>query len=48
MPVLNPNTPINRGFDDYKLVADHNSLEAILDEKSFVELYFQIIAVQTF
>jgi hypothetical protein len=37
MPVLNPNTPINRGFDDYKLVADHNSLEAILNEVTFGE-----------
>lgn len=35
MPVLNPSTPINRGFDDYKLMTEHNSLDVILSEVSF-------------
>jgi hypothetical protein len=37
MPVLNPSTPINRGFDDYKLVPNHDSLDIILNEVSFGE-----------
>ena len=37
MPVLNPSTPLNSGFDDYKLVSNHNSLDSILDEVYFTE-----------
>jgi len=32
MPVLNPQTPLNRDFDDYILQPNHNYLESILDE----------------
>ena len=32
MPVLNPATTLNRDFDDYILMPNHNSLDAILDE----------------
>ena len=35
MPVLNPNTPLNKGFDDYQLVPNHNSLDSILDQVYF-------------
>lgn len=30
MPVLNPRTPLNRGFDDYVLMPKHNDMAAML------------------
>jgi hypothetical protein len=35
MPVLNPHVPINRDFDDYRLMASHNDFAAILDDIAF-------------
>ncbi|MEE2750398.1 MAG: metalloenzyme [Myxococcota bacterium] len=35
MPVLHPHTPINRGFDTYKLMPSHNDMSAMLDELRF-------------
>ena len=32
MPVLNPHTPINRDFDDYRLMPTHNDFHAMLDD----------------
>lgn len=32
MPVLNPHTPLNRDFDDYRLMPRHNDLHAIIDD----------------
>ncbi len=37
MPVLNPHTPVNTGFDSYKLMDSHNNMAAMLDEMSFSE-----------
>ena len=35
MPVLNPHTPVNTGFDSYKLMDSHNNMAAMLDEMTF-------------
>jgi hypothetical protein len=35
LPVLNSYTPINRGFDSYKLMEKHNDMAAMLDEMTF-------------
>ncbi|MBD3369076.1 sulfatase-like hydrolase/transferase [Candidatus Fermentibacteria bacterium] len=37
LPVLNGYTPINRGFDSYKLMDKHNDMAAMLDEMTFRE-----------
>jgi arylsulfatase A-like enzyme len=38
MPVLNPTTPVNRGFDSFKLMPKHNDMAAMLDDLRFPEL----------
>lgn len=35
LPVLNPKTPINRGFDSFKLMDKHNDMAAMLDTMPF-------------
>lgn len=35
LPVLNPKTPINVGFDSFKLMDKHNDMNAMLDEMTF-------------
>ena len=35
MPVLNPQTPINRDFDHYKLMESHNDMSKMIDELRF-------------
>ena len=35
MPVLNPATVVNRGFDSYELMPKHNDLAAMVDKLSF-------------
>lgn len=35
MPVLNPATPVNRGFDSFRLMPTHNDMGAMLDDLSF-------------
>jgi hypothetical protein len=35
MPVLNPATPLNHGFDDYQLMPVHNDLAAMVDGLAF-------------
>ncbi len=35
MPVLHPDTPINRGFDNYQLMPTHNDMGAMLDSLRF-------------
>lgn len=35
MPVLNPATVVNRGFDDYRLMGRHNDLAGMLDDLTF-------------
>ena len=35
MPVLNPATVLNRGFDSYELMPQHNDLSAMIDKLSF-------------
>ena len=35
MPVLNPHTPVNTGFDSFKLMDSHNNMAAMLDEMTF-------------
>lgn len=35
MPVLNPFTGLNRFFDDYKLMSDHNDFRGMVDEVRF-------------
>jgi hypothetical protein len=35
MPVLNPHTPVNRDFDDYRLMPKHNDMAAMVDQLSF-------------
>ena len=37
MPVLNPATPINRGFDTYQLMKAHNDLRPMVDALRFYE-----------
>jgi arylsulfatase A-like enzyme len=37
MPVLNPHTILNCGFDSYKLMPKHNDFSALLDELVFSE-----------
>ncbi|MDZ7317507.1 MAG: sulfatase-like hydrolase/transferase, partial [candidate division KSB1 bacterium] len=37
LPVLNPSTPLNVGFDHYKLMERHNDMPAMLDELTFSE-----------
>lgn len=37
MPVLNPATPINRGFDQYALMPRHNDLRPMIDQMKFYE-----------
>ena len=32
MPVLNPMTPVNRGFDSFRLMPKHNDMAAMLDD----------------
>ncbi|MCU1601998.1 MAG: hypothetical protein JWO22_2707 [Frankiales bacterium] len=38
MPVLNSTTPINRGFDSFKLMPKHNDMAAMLDDLRFPQL----------
>ncbi len=35
LPVLNPFTPINRAFNDYKLMDHHNDFASMVDEMTF-------------
>jgi hypothetical protein len=35
LPVLNSHTPVNSGFDSWKLMPDHNDMAAMLDEMTF-------------
>jgi hypothetical protein len=35
MPVLNPSTPLNYGFDDFRLMPSHNDMAAMLDDLTF-------------
>lgn len=35
MPVLNPHTPINRGFDSFELMPTHNDMAAMLPKLEF-------------
>lgn len=35
LPVLNPLTSINKGFDDYKLMRNHNDFGGMIDEMRF-------------
>ena len=35
LPVLNPLTSINKGFNDYKLMPDHNDFSGMIDEMRF-------------
>jgi hypothetical protein len=37
LPVLNPSTILNRDFDSYKLMPQHNNMSAMLDELEFQE-----------
>jgi hypothetical protein len=37
MPVLNPATVVNRGFDDYQLMSKHNDMASMLDRMRFDE-----------
>lgn len=37
LPVLNSNTPLNQGFDSYKLMPKHNDMGAMLQELEFSE-----------
>ncbi len=37
LPVLNPLTPINVGFDDYRLMERHNDMPAMVDALTFNE-----------
>jgi hypothetical protein len=37
MPVLNPRTVLNNGFDNFKLMPKHNDMRAMLDEITFSE-----------
>jgi hypothetical protein len=38
MPVLNPTTPINRGFDSFRLMPKHNDMAAMLDDLQLTAL----------
>jgi arylsulfatase A-like enzyme len=38
MPVLNPTTGVNRGFDSFRLMPKHNDMAAMLDDLSFSTL----------
>jgi arylsulfatase A-like enzyme len=38
MPVLNPTTPINRGFDSFRLMPKHNDMAAMLDDLRFADM----------
>jgi len=37
LPVLNPKTPLNVGFDSYRLMEKHNDMRAMLQEMHFSE-----------
>ena len=37
LPVLNPRTPINQGFDTFKLMEKHNDMRAMVKEMTFSE-----------
>ena len=37
LPVLNPKTPLNAGFDSYRLMEKHNDMRAMLREMHFPE-----------
>lgn len=39
LPVLNAKTPINNGFDVYKLMDSHNDMSAMIDEMTFSNQY---------
>ena len=39
LPVLNPKTPVNVGFDSFKLMDKHNDMAAMLDEMTFSDDY---------
>jgi len=39
LPVLNPKTPINVGFDMFKLMDKHNDMAAMVDEMEFSQDY---------
>ncbi len=39
LPVLNPKTPINIGFDKYMLMEKHNDMAAMLDQMDFSDDY---------
>ncbi|MDZ7723800.1 MAG: hypothetical protein U5R06_13590 [candidate division KSB1 bacterium] len=35
LPVINPNTPLNCGFDSFKQMPSHNDMNAMLDDLQF-------------
>ncbi len=35
MPVLNPHTAVNRDFDEYRLMPQHNDMAAMIDQLTF-------------
>ena len=37
LPVLNPKTPVNQGFDSYRLMEKHNNMRAMVREMRFDE-----------
>jgi arylsulfatase A-like enzyme len=37
LPVLNPHTPLNQGFDTYRLMEHHNDMRAMLGHMTFRE-----------
>jgi len=37
LPVLNPKTPVNQGFDSFRLMESHNDMRAMLREMRFSE-----------
>ena len=39
LPVLNPKTPINVGFDNFELMEKHNDMNAMIDKLSFSKDY---------
>jgi hypothetical protein len=39
LPVLNPKTPVNVGFDTFKLMEKHNDMSAMLEEMKFADEY---------
>ncbi|MFN7992314.1 MAG: sulfatase-like hydrolase/transferase [Bryobacteraceae bacterium] len=37
LPVLNPKTPVNHGFDSFRLMPNHNDMRAMVEEMHFAE-----------